>query len=80
MPLCPADCGRWFDHDRSLNSHLNQAHSCMWYRSHQKSTAIENFTAQLDQQDLGEEFMEREIGDTPRDFLSLKLDLKLTTG
>jgi hypothetical protein len=62
MPLCPADCGCWFDHDRSLNSHLNQARSCMWYRSHQKSATIENFTAQLDQQDLGEEFMEREIG------------------
>ena len=63
MPHCPADCGRWFDHDRGLNSHLNQARSCMWYRSYQKTAAIESFATQLDKEDLGEEFMAREIGD-----------------
>ncbi|KAF9040331.1 hypothetical protein BDP27DRAFT_1244635 [Rhodocollybia butyracea] len=52
MPLCPADCGRWFDFDRGLNSHLNQSRSCAWYRSAQKLAAINNFTAQLDQEDL----------------------------
>jgi hypothetical protein len=67
MPLCPADCGRWFETDRSLNSHLNQAQSCKWYRSYQKSAAIESFTTQLDQEALGDEYMEREISDTALD-------------
>lgn len=60
MPLCPADCGQWFNTDRSVNSHLNQARSCKWFRNYQKSAAIDNFAAQLDQEDLGEEFMARE--------------------
>lgn len=61
MITCPADCGRWFDTDRALNSHLNQARSCLWYRSFQKSAAVDKFTAQLEQEDLGEEFMARDI-------------------
>lgn len=61
MPLCPANCGRWFETDKGLNSHLSQSKSCQWFRSYQKSAAIENFAAQLDQQDLGDEFMARHI-------------------
>lgn len=61
MPLCPADCGRWFESDKGLNSHLSQSNSCQWFRSYQKSAAIETFAAQLDQQDLGDEFMARDM-------------------
>jgi hypothetical protein len=66
MPLCPADCGRQFETDRGLNQHLNNSVSCSWYRTYQKTAAIENFTAQLDEEELGEDWMQREIdGEQP---------------
>lgn len=66
MPLCPASgCGRLFTTDRGLTQHLNNSSSCSWYRTYQKTAAIENFSAHLEEEDLGEDWMEREIEDPP---------------
>lgn len=61
MPLCPASCGRQFETDRGLNQHLNSSASCSWYRTYQKTAAMENFAAQLEEKELGEDWMQQDI-------------------
>lgn len=57
--ICPANCGKSFVTQKGLTSHLTQSSSCSWYHSYSKSASLET---QIDHQELGDEFMQREWG------------------
>lgn len=60
--ICPANCGKSFQSQKGLASHLTQSNSCSWYHSYQKSASVE---AQINQEDLSDELMRRESEGDP---------------
>lgn len=58
--VCPANCGKMFQTAQALNSHITQARNCSWYRTFEKSAALDHLNSAVVQEDLGDELMQRE--------------------
>ncbi|KAE9389338.1 hypothetical protein BT96DRAFT_1070394 [Gymnopus androsaceus JB14] len=60
---CPAGCGKVFGTSQARNSHITQAVSCSWYRTYEKTAALENIlrsSLTVVHNELGDEYMQRE--------------------